>query len=119
MPVTEGSQEVTEDPLQQLTSLLNTPVLSRAECLSASSYLDEDQNLETGDLPTDDDILAIVEGGCDNNDDNDNDGPEEDHTASTPPTSRQAIEGAEVLQYYFDSKNDEEGSWAVMGIQKS
>ena len=87
MPVNEGSQDVTEDPLQELTSLLNAPILSRDECLSASSYLDEDQNLGTGDVPTDDDILAIVEGGCE--DDNN-----------------------------FDSKNDEEGSWDVVGILK-
>ena len=117
MPVTEGIQDVNEDPLQELTSLLNAPILSRAECLSASTYLDEDENLETGDLPTDDDILAMVEGGCENDDDDDNDdnGPEEDRT---PPTSQQAMEAAKVLQYYFDSKNDEEGSWAVVGIQK-
>ena len=112
LPVTEGIQEVTEDPLQELSSLL-TPVLNRAEC----SYLDEDWNLETGDLPTDDDILAILEGGLDDNDNDDDDGPEEDHTASIPPTSQQAMEAAIVLQYYFDNKNDEEGSWAVVGIQ--
>ena len=114
MPVTEGIQDINEDPLQELTSLLNAPILSRAECLSASSYLNEDENLETGGLHTDDDILAMVEGGCENDDDSDNDDndPEEDRT---PPTSQQA----KVLQYYFDSENDEEGCWAVVGIQTS
>jgi hypothetical protein len=63
MPASEESQEATVDPLQELT-VLNAPVLNRIECLSASSYLDKDEDSETGDLPTDDDILALVEDKC-------------------------------------------------------
>jgi hypothetical protein len=53
---------------------------------------------------------------ADDTDDDDDDGPEEGYSA--PPTSSQALEAAKVLQHYFDSKKDEEGSWAVVGIQK-
>ena len=114
-----GVHQVQQDPMGNLTTLLNHPHLRRAECLSAESYLDQDQTLETGDLPTDDDILSLVDRRePDNDDSGSDDEPEYAHNPPTP-TSQQAIKAVRVLQSYFDSKGSEEGTWALVGIEKN
>ena len=52
MPTLDVGSHAPEDPVQELTDLLNTPQLTSARCLSAESYLDEDEALSTGELPT-------------------------------------------------------------------
>ena len=35
-----------------------------------------------------------------------------------PPSTQEALTAARLLQDYFDSKADQEGSWAVIDLQK-
>ena len=73
--------------------------------------------LETGELPTEEDIIALVEGATDqDNDGNDAEDDQDDHIA--PPTLKQAVDAAKVLQSFFDSKEDEESSWAIVGLNE-
>ena len=86
MPTLDVGSHAPEDPVQELTDLMNTPQLTSARCLSAESYLDEDEALSTGELPTED-ILAMVNRDTTEHkehNDSENDQPEND---GTPPST--------------------------------
>lgn len=121
MPESEaGSCQVQEAPIGDLTALLNHRQLRRAECLSAVSYLDQDQTLETGDLTTEDDILALVDNEAHNDIDSESDDEPEPIHNSPPPTTQQAIEAVQVLycNYTMTAKEVKKGIWALAGIDK-
>ena len=100
-------QELEVDPMQELHSLLNVPLLQTANCMAASHYLFIYEEVETEELPSDDDIVPMVQKEDDDDDDD-----------SPIPTLMQAVHAAKVLQQYFDSKTDEESSWAIVDLQR-
>ena len=117
MPEDHVVLEGIHDPVDDLQTLLSNRTLQPANCQSASDYLAIDGVLETGELPSEEDITALVEGATDqDNDDNDAEDDQDDHIA--PPTLKQAVDAAKVLQSFFDSKEDEESSWAIVGLNK-
>ena len=75
-----------------LQTLLSTHTLLSATCQSASDYLAADEELETGELPTEEDIIALVEGD-DQIDDTEDD--QDNHIA--PPSHKQTVEAARIL----------------------
>ena len=84
--------------------------------MPASNYLDIDEEAKTGELPSDDDIVAKVQKEDDDDDINDDD--DDDDADSPIPTLMQAVHVAKVLQQYFDSKTDKECSWAIVDLHR-
>lgn len=118
MPELDAVSEAQEDPVQDLSAVLNNSEVRSADCLSAESYLDQDEALETGDLPTEEDILKLVSNEhAHTSDDSDSD-DDEQYVPSPAPTTKQALEAVRVLQDFFDCKKSEEGSWSVIDIEK-
>ena len=118
MPGLDVDSQVPEDPVQDLSTLLNCPQLTSAGCLSAESYLDQDETLDTGELPTEEDILAVVSRETDTHNDHNSDS-EEDHLEDDPtpsPTSQQAFEAVRILQHSFSSRDCVEGNFAMIGV---
>ena len=107
---TEDASQQLEDPVCELDALLRRPTLACGNSMSTSSYLDIDETVDTGELPTEDDILDLVSGKgvC-----TDNDEPEDEPDEDDVPTVKEAREAARVLQKYFDSKSDGDCSWTV------
>ena len=116
MPGDTVALESISDPADDLQTLLNTCTQYSTDSTRASDYLDVDVEVETADLPTDEDIVSLVEGVDQNDDDDDDDGNDTDQTA--PPTLKQTIEAAKVMQRFFDSKADEESSWMVVRLNQ-
>ena len=102
------------DPVANIATLLATEVLQSPDCTSAASYVNADEVLETEELPTDDDIIAMMAGDGDMSEDDDDDDDDDDDEVDnepaipTAPTISQAIEAARLLQNYFDTTGDED-----------
>ena len=101
MPGINFVLEAVSDPAGGLQTLLSTHTLLSAACQLASDYLAVDEELETGELPTQEDIIALVEG-----DDQTDDTADDQDNLIPPPSHKQAIEAVRILQSFFDSKED-------------
>ena len=106
-----------EDPVEELSAVLDSPQLRSAGCLSADSYLEQDQTVDTGEMPREDDILSLVSSQPGDTYDSDS-GDEPEVVPQPAPSSRQAVEAVRLLQDFFDSKDSEEGSSALIGVDK-
>ena len=91
--------------MQKLHSLWNVPLFQIANCMPDSNYVDIDVEVETEELPSDDDIVAMVQKEGEDNDDGGADSP--------IPILMQAIHAGKVLQQYCDSRTDREDSIVV------
>ena len=117
----DADRRESADSVDELNTLLNASVLSNKECMTASSYLEVDEQLDTGDVPTDEEIVQLVQQDAhpdvENSDDDANDDMSREEYRP-PPSTQEALTAARLLQDYFDSKADQEGSWAVIDLQK-
>ena len=106
------------DPVANLATLLATDVLQSPDCISAANYVNADEVVETEELPTDDDLIAMVagDGNDDSEDDDDDDEVDNEPAIPTAPTISQAIEAARLLQNYFDTTGDEDYAWKMLSI---
>ena len=82
--------------------------------MTAEEYLSVEQELETGETLTDDDILSLVL----NEDSTDGD-EEDDFMEERPlPTLSEAKEASKLLQRFFEGKNHTQGCKYILNVEK-
>ena len=96
--VPEG--ESSPDPSSQLADLLAVPSMSRTHPMSARQFLSVDDELETGETLTDDDIVSLVASSEDSEDDDDHCETEPEQTQCIP-SSTEARQALSLLQVFF------------------
>ena len=107
----ENNDHEEDDSFQTLSVLLRRNEITRNDSMSADSFLDVDATVDTGEQPSEEDIIALVS----NTDSTEESEDEEDGepSAESVPTVQQAREAARILQRYFDSTSDVESSWTT------
>jgi hypothetical protein len=114
--VPEG--ESSPDPSSQLADLLAVPSMSRTHPMSAREFLSVDDELETGETLTDDDIVSLVAGSEDSEDDDDHCETEPEKTQCIP-SSTEARQALSLLQVFFESRNHSAGCRLMLDTGKA
>ena len=115
--VQQGEEDTTEDPnpdpAEELEGLLRS--LDHASPMTFEQYLNTDNDLDTGDTLTDDDIVSLVLNAGEPEDD------EEESTSSVEehpiPTLAQALGAADILQKYLENTSHVQACFQMLGIK--